>query len=405
MSGNEREHGQAAESRARLAAKQEAARRQEREAMRPKLNPRKAETKADNDALSADFVARQKNRFLEREKRLAEKRERQAAQEREQPPPVMTEYSRKLMQTATGGGSGRDASMRRLTMLTSPRKEERLAQLKKERAAQELVTNPVINERSRELVMKTSSGQSAQGSRQASMERLTRQTKSASAKKRLPGEMKEVVVYRGWSRHIEYLPVDSAGRIGRRRTNSQSDGLNESTDDAPPPPSRDSTPLRATSPKTRTRPTPKRTTRRGEARSTAAASRGGGMARRSAAGGVTPAATPVGLRKQVVELSLEVKKLKTELMKERREKKGLLGEHARTDSMLQRAVAACEAGGITLDLNEDVVEEGAPPTPTPAPEAESLTDPEPPPEGSPVGRTLSDSDFQAAEQQAAMVED
>ena len=34
-----------------------------------------------------------------------------------------------------------------------------------------------------------------------------------SLRKHKPGDKKEVVVYRGWSRHVQHVPVDENGRV------------------------------------------------------------------------------------------------------------------------------------------------------------------------------------------------
>ena len=70
-----------------------------------------------------------------------------------------------------------------------------------------------INARSREIMSKGERGGSA-----TTMARLTKNTASYASKKRQAGDLKEVVVYRGWSRHIEVSPMLARLLVARTPT-------------------------------------------------------------------------------------------------------------------------------------------------------------------------------------------
>ena len=177
---------------------------------RPKVNTRKSLPSASPANSSEDFLERQRMKQEERAERLTAKRlELRRAQVAGTP--RLTPNSLEIARHMAGPRDGRTSSMERLTRANSPRALEKMEAKKQEIAKKEVVTSFQMNDRSRDIVVQKY-GDGAAASH-ATMNRLTQPTKSYGKKKLAPGSTKEVVVYRGWSRHVEYVPVDQTGRV------------------------------------------------------------------------------------------------------------------------------------------------------------------------------------------------
>jgi hypothetical protein len=176
---------------------------------RPTLNPpRTASSTPGRRGQSEDFLERQRQKEEERAQKL-EARRRELRREQYDRTPRLNESSLEIARHMAG--AGRTSSMERLTRERSPRALERMEQKKKEIEKKHEVEPFKMGERSRDIVVQKY-GSGAQAST-ATMERLTQPTKSYGKKKLRSGDTKEVVVYRGWSRHVERVPVDETGRV------------------------------------------------------------------------------------------------------------------------------------------------------------------------------------------------
>jgi hypothetical protein len=123
-----------------------------------------------------DFVERQQLMIKERKERLEEKRRLQ----REEHGPRQPQLSRRSMELA---------SKRREIEAAIPS------------------SKPRMGERSKQII----AGSANKRVREPSLTRLARRT-SSHERRMQHGTKKEVIVYRGWSRHVEYVPIDEEGR-------------------------------------------------------------------------------------------------------------------------------------------------------------------------------------------------
>ena len=178
---------------------------------RPTVNPpRVSGGGASRGREPEDFLERQRKKHEERALRLEEKR-RELRRQQVAGTPRLNESSLEIARHMAGPGGGRTSSMERLTRDHSPRALEKMEQKKKEIAKKQVVEPFKMGDRSRDIIVQKY-GNGTQAST-ATMQRLTQPTKSYGKKKLRQGDKKEVVVYRGWSRHVEYVPVDEGGRV------------------------------------------------------------------------------------------------------------------------------------------------------------------------------------------------
>lgn len=146
-------------------------------------------------------MERQQLMIKERKERLEEKRRLQ----REEHGPRQPQLSRRSMELA----SKTDGKQRltRLTANRSPKALERMDAKRREIEAAVPSSKPRMGERSKQII----AGSANKRVREPSLTRLARRT-SSHERRMQHGTKKEVIVYRGWSRHVEYVPIDEEGR-------------------------------------------------------------------------------------------------------------------------------------------------------------------------------------------------
>ena len=196
----------------------------------PKLNPPRKSKSASSEA---DFITRQELRMEERKHRLEEKRKLRAQEEGVRQP----QLSRRSLELASKANG--DQRLARLTAQRSPRALERMDQKRREIERENpLRKSPPMNEASRRLIAQSTNKRV----KEPPLQRLARRT--SSYENRLPrhGEKKEVIVYRGWKRSVEYVPIDETGRplggVKPSRSASTSSGLDSGPEKSPAGPLR-----------------------------------------------------------------------------------------------------------------------------------------------------------------------
>ena len=174
---------------------------------RPNINPPRTGSSAPGRRAgqSGDFLERQRQKQEERAQKL-EARRRELRRQQYDGTPRLNDSSLEIARHMAG--AGRTSSFERLTRERSPRALEKMEQKKREIEKKQHVEPFKMGERSRDIVVQKFGAAST-----ATMDRLTQPTKSYGKKKLRSGDTKEVVVYRGWSRHVERVPVDDTGRV------------------------------------------------------------------------------------------------------------------------------------------------------------------------------------------------